>query len=71
MLSDPASGRVITAVVSALPGRPATAEAAGRFFADRLGREQVLFDRAHDRGELADDAYLERLVDTVLTGVAR
>ncbi|WP_406639463.1 TetR/AcrR family transcriptional regulator [Amycolatopsis sp. WGS_07] len=98
LLSDPANRRIITAVVSALPDRPATAEAAGRFFADRLGREQAVFDRAHDRGELADaadselvmdllggnlwfhtliraksadDAYLERLVDTVLTGVAR
>ncbi|GAB3353381.1 TetR-like C-terminal domain-containing protein [Amycolatopsis echigonensis] len=98
LLSDPANRRVITTVVSALPDRPATAEAAGRFFADRLGREQVVFDRAHARGELADaadsemildllggnlwfrtlvraksadDTYLERLVDTVLTGVAR
>lgn len=98
LLSDPANRRVITAVVSALPDRPATAEAAGRFFADCLGREQGRLrpcprprrtrrrrgfgdDPGSARrkslvphpgpGESADDTYLERLVDTVLTGVAR
>ncbi|MER6871942.1 TetR/AcrR family transcriptional regulator, partial [Amycolatopsis sp. NPDC000673] len=54
LLSDPANRRVITAVVSALPDRPATAEAAGRFFADPHGPEQAVFDPARDPGELAD-----------------
>jgi len=58
LLADPATQRVLTAVVSALPDRPATAEAAGSFFADRLAKEQAVFERARERGEADVDPEL-------------
>lgn len=97
LLSEPANRRVMASVLAAVPDRPATAEAARAFFAVRLEREQVVFTRARQRGELTDDAaaemimdliggnlwfhalirahpvddaYVERLVDTVLAGAA-
>lgn len=45
--------RRLATVLIGLPERPATARAAEAFFADRLGREQVIFRRAWERGELA------------------
>lgn len=55
LLTAPATRRIITAIVAALPDRPATAEAARTFFADRLQREQAIFDRARARGEFSSD----------------
>ncbi|WP_040766067.1 TetR/AcrR family transcriptional regulator [Tsukamurella sp. 1534] len=57
--------RIITAALAALPDRPATAHAARTFFADRLQREQVIFERAHARGELADMTDAAMIVDLI------
>lgn len=56
LLTAAPTHRIITTVVAALPDRPATAEAARTFFANRLAHEQAIFDRARRRGEVADNA---------------
>ncbi|WP_198347761.1 TetR/AcrR family transcriptional regulator [Nocardia terrae] len=52
LLTDAATGPVATAVLAAAPARPQLAAVGASFFADRLCREQPVFQRAMDRGEL-------------------
>ncbi|KOY55034.1 TetR/AcrR family transcriptional regulator [Streptomyces sp. XY332] len=54
LLTRPDTARLVPALLGAAPERPETARAAAAFFADRLARETVVFDRARRRGELAD-----------------
>ena len=56
LLGDDRTRRIIAAIVVALPDRTATAAAAQGFFADRLQREQVIFDRARARGDFRPGA---------------
>lgn len=56
-------GRGIARALLAAPNQAATREVAERFFADRLGREQPIFERARARGELDEDIGAERLMD--------
>lgn len=52
LLTDPATAPVATAVLAAAPARPQLAAVGAAFFAERLGREQPVFERAVARGEL-------------------
>lgn len=51
LLADPRTKRLVAAIAVSAPERTDTAAAAQGFFADRLLREQVIFDRAMERGE--------------------
>lgn len=55
LLTEEPGRRLATVMLGALPDRPATSQAVRAFFADRLDREQVIFERARKRGELATD----------------
>ena len=65
LVTEPSTLRIVSAMLAGAPDRPATAAAAHRFFADRLGREQVIFDRARRRGELPEAADPEMLIDVI------
>lgn len=54
---------VVTAVLAAAGHRPELARIARAFFDDRLSREGPVFERARQRGELAEDADPEVLMD--------
>ncbi|GAA4406991.1 TetR/AcrR family transcriptional regulator [Tsukamurella soli] len=56
LLADQSTRRIIGAMIGSLPDRPATAAATSSFFVDRLAREQIIFQRARERGELTDAA---------------
>lgn len=65
LVAQDATRRIITTLLAALPDRPATAGAARTFFADRLQREQAIFDRAVARGELSSGADSAMIVDLI------
>lgn len=65
LLTETTARRIVTAMVSAMPDRPSTTAAARAFFADRLAREQVMFERARSRGEATDDIDPELIVDLI------
>ncbi|WP_040836409.1 TetR/AcrR family transcriptional regulator [Nocardia brevicatena] len=52
LLTDPATAAIATAALAAAPTRPQIAAITRSFFADRMEREQEIFDRAIARGEL-------------------
>ncbi|WP_433560979.1 TetR/AcrR family transcriptional regulator [Nocardia sp. CA-151230] len=53
LLTAEATAPIAIAVLAAAPARPHLAAVGASFFADRLGREQPVFQRAMARGELA------------------
>ena len=55
LLTGPDTSPVVTALLGAATHRPELGEVVSRFFADRLGRELPLFERAVRRGELRAD----------------
>lgn len=55
LLSSAATGRLAVTVFSSFVDRPAVAAAVREFFADRLLREQPIFNRAAARGEISAD----------------
>ncbi|PXY21717.1 TetR family transcriptional regulator [Prauserella coralliicola] len=63
LLTDRATGAVVTAVLGAATHRPELAAFARAFFADRLRRERVVFERAVERGELRADADPKLIMD--------
>lgn len=63
LLTGPATAPIATAVLAAAPSRPRLAAAGHAFFADRLGREQPIFARAIERGELTDGTDPAALMD--------
>ncbi|RZQ59398.1 TetR/AcrR family transcriptional regulator [Amycolatopsis suaedae] len=54
LLTGPDTSPVVTALLGAATHRPELGEVVRRFFADRLGRELPMFERAVRRGELRD-----------------
>lgn len=54
LLTRPPTAQLAAVALTAIPGRPTLAATASAFFADRLAREQPIFQRAVRRGELAD-----------------
>ncbi|WP_331766185.1 TetR/AcrR family transcriptional regulator [Embleya sp. NBC_00896] len=69
LLTTPPTADIATAALGAVTHSPELADHARDFFADRLAREQPVFDRAVARGELAPDADPMLLVD-LLAGAA-
>lgn len=63
LLSTPPMATIASAALSSMPGRPALAKVAEEFFSDRLVREQPLFARAVERGELAADVDPATIMD--------
>ncbi|MFC6578877.1 TetR/AcrR family transcriptional regulator [Planomonospora parontospora] len=56
LLTRPPAADVAVAALGAAVHHPELADVARRFFADRLAREERVFERAGRRGELADGA---------------
>ncbi|WP_458685564.1 TetR/AcrR family transcriptional regulator [Nocardia tengchongensis] len=52
LLTGQSTAPIATAVLAAAPARPQLAQVGAAFFAERLGREQPVFERAVARGEL-------------------
>ncbi|MFF1608780.1 TetR/AcrR family transcriptional regulator [Amycolatopsis sp. NPDC058278] len=52
LLTSERTAPIVTAALTAAPRRPELAEVARSFFADRMAREQPIFQRAQERGEL-------------------
>jgi AcrR family transcriptional regulator len=65
LLTTPPSADIAVAALAASAGHPELAASVRGFFADRLTREQPIFDRAVARGELAKDADLMTIVDLI------
>jgi len=63
LLTAPATAPVIAAVLAGAGEHPALAGHARAFFADRLGRERAVVDRAVARGELPPDVDAMLLFD--------
>ncbi|GIH89883.1 TetR/AcrR family transcriptional regulator [Planobispora siamensis] len=56
LLTESPSAEIAVAALGAAVHQPELAEATRHFFADRLAREQEVFERARRRGELREDA---------------
>ncbi|MYS87706.1 TetR/AcrR family transcriptional regulator [Embleya scabrispora] len=69
LLTAPPTADIAVAAFGAVTHSPELAEHTRAFFADRLAREQPLFERAIARGELAPDADPMLLMD-LLAGAA-
>ncbi|UMP05543.1 TetR/AcrR family transcriptional regulator [Amycolatopsis sp. EV170708-02-1] len=54
LLTSKRTAPVVTATLTAGPRRPELGDVARSFFADRMAREEPIFDRAIARGELRD-----------------
>ncbi len=54
LLTSEHTSPIVTATLTAAPRRPELADVARSFFADRMAREQPIFERARARGELRD-----------------
>jgi AcrR family transcriptional regulator len=65
LLTSPRTAPVVTAALAAAADNPVLHEHARAFFADRLGREQAIVDRAIDRGELAADVDRTLIFDLI------
>jgi AcrR family transcriptional regulator len=55
LLTSEPTASIVTATLTAAPRRPELAEVARSFFTDRSAREQPIFDRAAERGELREE----------------
>ncbi|WP_432930634.1 TetR/AcrR family transcriptional regulator [Microbispora sp. CA-135349] len=54
LLTTPPAADIAVAALGAAANNPELAEAARDFFADRFTRERPIFERARERGEIAD-----------------
>lgn len=66
LLTSPDTAPTVTAAFAAAASRPALATMVKRFFADRLEREQVVFQRAVARGELTADVDRQTVMDLLM-----
>lgn len=65
LLTTPPSGDIAVAALAASASHPELAVRVRGFFADRLAREQPIFERAVARGELAADSDVMTIVDLI------
>ncbi|WP_051133219.1 TetR/AcrR family transcriptional regulator [Nocardia paucivorans] len=63
LLTDPDTAVIATAALAAAPTHPQIAAITRAFFADRMNREQQIFDRALARGELRPEAVPTAVMD--------
>ncbi|AYF76781.1 TetR/AcrR family transcriptional regulator [Nocardia yunnanensis] len=63
LLTAEATAPIVTAVLAAAPTRPQLAATGRAFFAERLAREQSVFTRAVERGELSASASASAIMD--------
>ncbi|WP_051762378.1 TetR/AcrR family transcriptional regulator [Microbispora rosea] len=69
LLTTPPAADIAVAALGAAVNSPELAEAAKGFFADRFAREQPIFERARERGELADSADPMMIMDLLAGAV--
>lgn len=65
LLTTEATAPIATAVFAAASTRPRLAELGAAFFADRLAREEPVFERARQRGELGVDVDPAAIMDLI------
>ncbi len=63
LLTADDTAAIAGAVLSASASRPALATVSHRFFTDRLEREQAIFDKAVERGEIPADVNVGAVID--------
>ncbi|WP_431683491.1 TetR/AcrR family transcriptional regulator C-terminal ligand-binding domain-containing protein [Kitasatospora sp. KL5] len=69
LLTAPPASDVVVAALGAATRAPELADAAADFFADRIAREQAVFDRAAARGELPADVEPALVMDLLAGAV--
>lgn len=69
LLTTPPAAGIAVAALGAAANSPDLAAAAKSFFADRLAREQPIFERARERGELGESADPMTIMDLLAGAV--
>ncbi|MBX6386240.1 MAG: TetR/AcrR family transcriptional regulator [Microbispora sp.] len=69
LLTTPPAADIAVAALGAAANSPELAEAAKGFFADRFAREQQIFERARERGEIDDPADAMLIMDMLAGAV--